>query len=376
MRFADVLGRQNIKALLADQVNSGRLPHALLLWGPEGVGKLSLARALAQYVHCPHRSNGDSCGVCPSCRQHASLNFPDLSFAFPVPAIKGNKDPLSDDFMDVYREFLQKHPLAPYSQWLELSGADNSQPVIRVGESAEIIRKLSMGNYNAGTKILLLWLPEKMVAAAANKLLKLIEEPQPGRMFIMVSDNPALILPTVFSRLQRIKVEAPEAALTARWLTEQGYDADIAKEAAEAAQGNQMMALKMLDEQGEEAEFRTMFQELMRKAYQRNVKALREWSEVAAAMKREKARRFLAYLAAQIRTNYLFSLADNRLTPMMPDDRKFANNFSPFIHSANVENIISLINDARRDIAGNANAKIVLFDFAVQMIMQIKVPGK
>lgn len=375
MRFSDIPGRENIKRLLVGQVDSGRLPHALLLWGAEGVGKMALAQALAQYVHCPDRHNGDSCGVCPVCRQHTSLNYPDMLYSFPLPAVKSVKDPVSNDYMDAFREFLQQNPLAPYREWLEVSGAENSQPVIRVSESAEIIRSLSLGNYKAGTKILLLWLPEKLVAAAANKLLKLIEEPQPGRMFIMVSNNPALILPTVFSRLQRIKVEAPAEEVTAAWLTRQGYDAAQASEASEAAQGNPLMALRMLDTQSEEVEFRALFQELMRKAYQRNVKALRVWSENVAAMKREKSRRFLTYLAEQLRNNYLYTLGNRNLTPMLSADKVFSNKFSPYIHGGNVEAISTLVNEAARDIAGNASAKIVLFDFAVQMIMQIKIPS-
>lgn len=373
MRFADITGHGPVKALLAQQVDSGRLPHALLLWGPEGAGKLALARALAQYVHCPHRSGGDSCGVCPVCRQHAALEYPDLLFSFPTPKSKSDSaSTISDEFYPAWQEFLRTEPLAPWRRWLEISGAENSQPVIRVGESTEIVRRLSLGNYTGSVKILILWLPEKLHPAAANKLLKIIEEPQPGRMFIMVSDNPSLILPTVYSRLQRVKVEVPAVAETASWLEAEGYGADDAMQAAAAAQGNQLLAGQLLDPKAEESEFRELFQTVMRRAYMRDVAALRKWSEAVAALKREKTRRFLAYMNRQLRLNYLFNLHNDDITPMMSVDRQFSLRFAPFIHGANVEEIMHEVDMAARDIAGNANARIVLFDLAVSLIMLIK----
>ena len=373
MRFADIAGRDEVKRLLVEQVDGGKMPHALLLWGPEGVGKLALARALAQYIHCSHRMNGDSCGVCPACRQHASLNYPDLHFSYPTPAGKSSKTNISEDYIEAWQEFLRDYPLAPWRRWLELSSAENSQPVIRVDESAEIIRSLSLENYGDSVKVLILWLPEKLNMAAANKLLKLVEEPQPGRMFIMVSDAPSLILPTIYSRLQRVKIDAPLAEQTEVWLQNvHGYSAGQARQAAFAAQGNPMLALNLLDEAGEEAEFRESFQELMRKAWLRDVKALRVWSEKAAGFRREKIKRLLAYIVRQVRLNYLYVLRDPALTPMMDSDQAFSERFSPFINGSNVEEMMNQCASATVDISGNANARIVLFDFALSMIMLIK----
>lgn len=343
-----------------------------MLWGAPGSGNLAMALALAQYVHCPHRSGGDSCGVCPSCRQHENLTYPDLLFSFPTPTAKSGRSSVSDEFYDAWQEFVRQYPLAPWQRWLELVNAENSQPVIRVDESAEIVRRITLGNYGESVKILILWLPEKLNPAAANKLLKIIEEPQPGRMFIMVSDNPSLILPTVYSRLQRIKIETPTVAETAGWLERQGFDSNTAMQAAEAAQGNQLMAQQMLDPQGEEKEFREMFQEVMRKAWLRDVKSLRAWSEKGAALKREKIRRMLAYFNRNLRLNYLFALGDDSITPMMEADRHFSERFSPFITGGNVQEIMHEVDRASRDVAGNVNARIVLFDFAVSLIMLIK----
>ncbi len=76
MKFSDIPAHEHVKERLRALVDNNRLPHALLLEGPEGVGKFALARALAQYLHCENRINGDSCGICPSCRQHDTLTRP------------------------------------------------------------------------------------------------------------------------------------------------------------------------------------------------------------------------------------------------------------------------------------------------------------
>lgn len=372
MRFSDITGRENIKKQFCEQVESRRMPHALLLWGNEGTDKLSFARALAQYIHCPNRKDGDSCGVCPVCIQHRNLNYPDMIYAFPVPVAKGGKISVSGDYMAQWSEFLAKYPQASWQRWLELCEAENSQPVIRVDESAAIQHRLNLGNYGDSIKILLIWLPEKMNVAAANKLLKLIEEPQPGRMFIMVSNNPAQILPTVYSRLQRVKIEPPAIEETAAWLKDKGYPSEIAVHISEVAGGNQLRAIELLDKNGEDAEFRDLFHEVMRRAYIRDVKALRIWSEKTASLKREKIKRFMRYMTAQLRLNYLYDLRDSKLTPMLDIDREFSQRFAPYIHGNNVEEIMRECDEAIRDISGNGNAKIILFDFALRMIMLIK----
>ena len=377
MKFSDVIGHDEAKKLLREMVRNKRLPHALLLWGAPGIGKLALARAFAQYVHCAHSAGShDSCGQCPACLQHESLSFPDMMYAYPTAGSKGGRAMLSDDYLPQWRQFLTDYPLAPYEKWLELMNADNSQPTIRTDESMEIIRKFSLSNYASSMKVMILWLPEKLQPAAAYKLLKLIEEPEEGNMFVMVSNAPQLILPTVFSRLQRIRLESPRREELEGWLMSR-HDLDPARaaEVARVAEGNPARALSLLEELGEEAQFRSLFQEVMRKSWLRDVSGLKAWSEEVAQLRREKSRRFLGYCLRQLRQNFVYNLHLPSLVPQTNADRQFSSRFAPFIHPGNVEALMKEFSEADLDIAANANARIVFFDLALRLIMLIKIPA-
>ncbi|MDE6127347.1 MAG: DNA polymerase III subunit delta, partial [Muribaculaceae bacterium] len=205
MRFADVIAHENVKERLRALVDNGRLPHALLLEGPAGVGKFAMARALSQYIHCENRSGGDSCGVCPACVQHATFNHVDMVYSFPV-LKNGRSQAVSDDYVADFREFLTVSPFMNFEEWQKALGNINGQPQMYVEESQDILRKLAFTARASDTKIVLMWLPEKMNTQCANKMLKLIEEPLPGTSLIFVSNNPREILPTIYSRLQRIEM--------------------------------------------------------------------------------------------------------------------------------------------------------------------------
>ncbi|MBQ4231056.1 MAG: DNA polymerase III subunit delta, partial [Salinivirgaceae bacterium] len=149
MRFADIIGQDDIKRHLIGTVKENRISHAQMLLGREGYGTLPLAIAYAQYINCQHRTDSDSCGECPSCRQISQLAYPDLHFVFPVPATGSTKEkPVSDTFFRKWSEFIKQNPYGSYQQWLDYAEAGNSQGLIRVDESSEIIRKLTMKSFN------------------------------------------------------------------------------------------------------------------------------------------------------------------------------------------------------------------------------------
>lgn len=376
MKIEDIFGHQNGKQRLRTMVNSGRMPHALLISGPEGIGKLALARALAQYIHCESPTpEGDSCGVCASCMLHQSNSHPDLGYTFPTTGTKSGTPLISSDYMPQWMEFLQKWPMAQYSQWLALLGNDNAQPTIKVEETKEIIRRMNRGNYSATKKVNIIWMPEKLHPSASNRLLKLIEEPEEGKMFIFVSAHPSEIIPTILSRLQRVNLYPLHPDEIESYLTHNGYPASSATEAARLAEGSLQKALQWLDEEGERVEFFNLFCELMRKAYTRKVDELRIWSETVAAMGREKAQRYLAYMARSIRENFLYNIGNPTLIALSHDEEAFSSRFARFIHTGNVEKIMQEINEASRDIRQNCNGKIVLFDFAIQMIICLRMPN-
>lgn len=238
MKFCDIPGHEHAKERLRSMADSGRLPHALLLEGPAGIGKLALARAFAQYIHCTARTpDGEPCGVCHQCVQHSTFNHIDTIFSYPV-LKNGRSTAVSDDYLPDWRSFLEKEPLADFGSWQKILGNPNGQPQIYVEESQQIISRLSFTSHAASCKIVIMWLPEKMNLQCANKLLKLIEEPLPGVMLIMISDAPGQILPTIYSRLQRVPLQRYTDSEVEAFLTARGIGATQAAAAARLGGGS------------------------------------------------------------------------------------------------------------------------------------------
>lgn len=385
MRFCDIPGHDDIKERLRLMADSGRLPHALLLEGPTGTGKLALARAFAQYIHCTGRKPGDadSCGHCPSCRQSASLNHIDTFYVYPVTRTERmDHPPVSDEFAPEWREYLGADTPRPrvfmdIDTWTDSFGKKGAQLITYASESNSLIHKLSMTSHASHYKTVVWWLPERMNAECSNKLLKLIEEPYEGSCFIMASDEPSKLLPTVYSRLQRLTVDRYSDGEIASWLeTSMGIDAEAAQAAAHNARGSMRRAITLVSANTWRRTMLPRFMELMRLAYQRNVAELRHWASDIAGDGRDRAAAFFDFAAGQVRENFMARLAgsDSRLVYMTPDEAAFAKNFCRFITEANAEPLIGHFADARRDILGNANAKIVAFDTALKVIMLLIPP--
>ncbi|MGN0219686.1 MAG: ATP-binding protein [Muribaculaceae bacterium] len=373
MRFKDIPGHEDVKARLREMADSHRLPHALLLEGPVGSAKFMLIRAFAQYIHCEnHTPGGDSCGKCPSCLQHQTFNHIDTIYSFPV-IKKAGKSTISNDCFGDFKTFITDSPYMDIEKWIGLLGNINSQPVIYVEEGAELIRRLNFTARQSQFKIVLLWLPERLKEETANKLLKLIEEPHPDTIFLMSSDNSRAILPTIYSRVQRIAVcrysdDEIKHFLTASYPVSE-TDAETL---ARLSSGNVIEALSLVDISRVRQQFLDFFIELMRKAYQRKVGLLRQWSNDVAALGREQIIKFLDYASRLIRENFILNLHVDQLNYLTEDERKFSVNFARFINERNVLKMFEVLNKAREDVAGNANPKIVLFDLAVKTILLIK----
>ena len=375
MKFSDILGNEQVVQQVRQLIDADRLPHALLLHGEPGVPKLALARVMAQYLHCTNRHDGEPCQQCPSCRQHETFNHTDTFFSFPYWRKDKNEEANCDDFLSYWREFLTDCPVVEdYQHWLELLKNENSQPRILVRESANILRKMSMSSFTSKYKVSIIWLPEKLRDDAANKLLKIIEEPYDDCKFILVSDNAKDILGTIFSRTQRIEMRRLGAQRVAQYLTQRyGIDPQDALAVAAPADGNVNMAIHSMQQGSEQSEFHQLFVELMRLAYMRDLGKLRSWAERVADLKREKSRRFLSYAARQVRENFIYNLHQPELNYLTRQEQQFSTRFAPYINEANVERMYEQFCLAERQIAGNGNAKIILFDMAVRTTILIKV---
>lgn len=374
MRFADIPGHDDVKQRLISQVDEGHMPHALLIEGPAGSGKFALARALAQYMHCTNRITGhDSCGKCPSCQQHQTFNHADTVFSFPIIKRGSTSNPVSDDYLPEFRDFLTESQWMDYEDWLQRLDNINAQPVIYVSEANELLRKLNYTAVTSRFKIVLMWLPEKLREDAANKLLKLVEEPHSDTIFMLVSNSPRQILPTIYSRTQRVGVKRYADEEVADYLASAcGVDEADAAQIAKLAEGNMARALSLISVSKERQLYLDLFKELMRKAYTRKVADLKAWAADLAALGREREMQFLDYCARMMRENFILNLKEPELNCLTADELQFSINFSPFINEKNVIKLFKVINDAKVDIAANGNAKLINFDVALKTILLLK----
>ncbi len=375
MKFADIKGNFEAIGRLRRMVDEDRLPHAIVIEGPEGTGKLMMARALAQYIHCENRSpGGDCCGVCASCIQHSHHSHVDLHFSFPMLKC-GNKktdDTESEDWIEEWREFLDQSPYADMEIWLSKLGNINGQPVIYKGEADALRRALSFTARASHYKIAIVWLPERLNDSSANKLLKLVEEPFSDTRIIMVSNSPKDILPTIYSRLQRVEVKRLSDSDTAevlRTMRPEMSQTD-AMAVAHVAEGNINLARKLTGVDGSVNLQR--FIELMRMAYRKDIAALRKWAVDMHGIGREAQIGFLAYCSRMLRENFIANFGNPSINYMTVDEAAFSRNFSRFITPANVIQLTGEMDRAANDIAANSAARIVFFDLAVKIVLLIK----
>lgn len=377
MKFEDVIGQEGVKKRLREMINEDRVPHAMLLCGPSGSGLLALGVAMAcELLRQGHQENSLFGGGGTDANTEAMLNrleHPDLHFTYPTiktPSMGSEHQPVSDDFAREWHELLMQGPYFTTDQWMTAMGAANQQAIITAAESDELARKLSLKSSQGGYKVSVIWLPERMNQASANKLLKLLEEPPQKTVFILVSQAPEQLLETIRSRTQRIAVppiatQDIEQAL----ISQRALEPDDAHRIARVANGSWLKALDALDAGNENRQFLDLFITLMRLAYSRKVKELKQWSETVATFGREKQRRMLVYFVGQIRENFVYNFHEPELNYLTQDEENFARNFAKYINEANVVEIVELFERVHRDIGQNANGKIEFFDLCLQMIL-------
>ena len=370
MYFKDIIGQETVKQRLRLEVREGRVPHAQLFAGPEGTGALPLAIAYARFLLCTRRGEEDACGTCPSCVKLNKLAHPDLHFVFPVVKRKGGGDTVSDDYIREWRELAISTPYFGMNHWLDAMGAENQQAQIFVKESDELVRKLSLKSSEGGYKVVIIWLPEKMKVDCANKLLKLLEEPPAQTVFLLVSEEPDRILPTILSRTQRINVPRLEDAEIAEALKARfGLQDTDAAETARLAEGSYLQALEIIHLSEDTQLFFGLFVSLMRLAYQRKVKEMREWSDTVAAMGRERQKDFLTYCQRMVRESFVSNFHRKEMNYMNREEENFTIRFAPFINERNVMGITDELAEAQTHIEQNVNPRMVFFDFALKMIV-------
>ncbi len=411
MQFHSITGQRETKEQLVQMVQHNRLSHALLFLGKEGIGTLQLALAFAQYITCEkvnssqtkamaapslfgepepalmnneqQATGNDSCGICPSCNKASQLIHPDIHFSYPVITKKPGEKPISTDFIKEWREFIVQNPYGNVYDWLQFIGAENKQGNITSGECADIIHKLSLKSFESEYKILIMWMPE-FLGREGNKLLKLLEEPPLNTLFILVAENEDLILPTILSRTQLVKIPLltnieVEAALE----LSAGVKIEKAQQIAAVAEGNYREALQLL--QHAEDDWEAMLREWLNAIIKTGPVAQVKWIDETAKMGREKQKQFLKYFihlleqAVRLRVigtlAYTQGTADEQHTTDNPQGsahgalraNDFALRLNKLCDLGQQEAIITELDKASYYIERNANAKMLFHALSIRL---------
>ncbi len=379
MRFADIIGQEELKRHLAQSVDAGRVSHAQLFTGSAGSGALALAVAYVQYLCCRHRHNGDSCGECPDCKQIESLAHPDFHLVFPVnkQGKKSGEAMLSDEFMPLFRQlFAERRGYVSPQNWYDrLDLGKTLKGMISAREADEIIRKLSFKSFEADYKVMLVWLPEAMNEEAANKILKILEEPWERTLFVLVSERPDRLLPTIISRTQEVAVPRIAPEVLERVAAESGISDPVQARNMARLAGGSLLELQHLAA-GENDALRhdnfELFCNLMRLSYNDKHLELVTWAEEAAQLAREQQRAFLLDAARLLRESYMLHAGIPQIGYLWGEELAFCSKFAPFVDSANIEALIAQIESAAAQIAQNGNPTIVFTHFALAVSKLIK----
>lgn len=372
MFFNDIVGQQEIKSHLIRMVAEDRVSHAQLFSGLEGVGALPMAMAFAQYLNCLNPSDEDSCGVCSSCVKASKLIHPDIHFAFPV-VKEGSSTPVSDNFIANWRSLVLKTPYFGIDQWMDEITTTKKSGIIYSEESSNIFRKLNMKSFEARYKIMIIWLPERMHETGANKLLKLLEEPPQSTVFLLVSENPALLLPTILSRTQQLHFPAIKTKdITAKLSQVSNLPNDEVEVAARLARGSFVQAMVNLNLSKDKTTHFELFADMMRSAYSRKIFEAIRWVEEVAPLSRDKQKSFLDYSINLLRESFIFNFEQADLNYLNPTENNFVQNFARFITLENVAPMVKELELAYAHIEQNGNARLVLFDTMIKIIPLFK----
>ncbi|WP_183568671.1 ATP-binding protein [Mucilaginibacter sp. SP1R1] len=364
MQFKEIVGQEAIKQRLLNSVKENRVSHAQLFLGPEGSGSLALAVAYAQYLSCEDKQADDSCGVCSSCRKYNKLMHPDLHFSYPFFA--KHKDDTALTFIEQWRDAFTNNPYLSLDAWRGYLDAENKQANINIAECHQIIKKLSFKPFESVYKILILWLPEYL-DKEGNALLKIIEEPQPNTLFILVAQNQDQILNTILSRTQLIKIPCLNYEEVKQYLlTEHNQTEDAAAEIAYLSNGNLTEALTML--QQDNKGYHNLFVQWLRLCFSNKGLEVLTFVDQFAKMGRENQKNFVRYGISFIRECCLLMAGAGNLVHLPAKELETAQKMTNVLDISKAQYISTELEKAHYHVERNANPKILFLDVSLQII--------
>ena len=373
MLFRNIIGQEKVKERLARSIHEARISHAQLFFGEEGSGALPLAMSYAQMLLCTNKQKADSCGQCSSCVKSEKLVHPDIHFVYPIALQKDVR--ISTHAVAEWRTAVLENPYLNLSDWFVHLSAENKQPVIGVEESAEILRKLQLTTYEGEFKVMIIWLPEKMNIQAANKLLKILEEPPDKTIFILVSENEEALLRTIVSRTQLIKINRiSDEEIKNALIDFKNLAPENAARIAYLSDGNYNAALRLLSENQEEKFYLNYFREWMRMCFKVDIAAVMSWVEEMATSKtgREKQKEFLSYGMNILRESLMHLYGDKSLIRVGGDELEFVQKLSARLDGNSCKKLFDEFNEAILHIERNGSGKIIFTDLSLKCIRIVR----
>ncbi len=361
VQFTNIIGQKATKQYLIDSVQHNRISHAQLFLGAEGSGNLALALAYAQYVVCENKQAHDSCGECNPCRKAQKMIHPDIHYSYPTIGSKVK----STDFAVEWREAIAKNPYQNAYQWLQYLKADNKQGNITTDECDDIVRKLSLMAYEAQYKILVMWLPEYL-GKEGNRLLKIIEEPPENTLFLLVAENADLIINTILSRTQMLRIPRIEEDALIEVLQKRQYlPLESAQQIALLAEGNYNEALNLIANFNNDNQ--TMLVRWLTIILQRQLNHFNAQTERFTELGRESQKNFLRYSLHFLRQCMLLKAIPKHRLALTQPETELARQITPTINIDKLEQIFKLLNDAYYHIERNANPRILFFNLTIKV---------
>jgi DNA polymerase-3 subunit delta' len=362
MLFKEITGLNETKQALLQAVQKGQIAHAQLFFGNEGSANLAMAFAYATYINCENKQAEDSCGQCGSCSKINKYIHPDVHFVFPVATTKKiTKDPLSENFLPEWRSFLKENQYSGLSEWCNHIGTENKQPIISAEESRSIIQKLSLKAYEAQFKVLMIWLPEWMNITSANALLKILEEPPPKTVFLLVSHSMDKLLTTILSRTQLIKIRSFTSQEIWHVLVDKlAIEPKRAAQIAYLADGNLNQAFNL--SKAALNDNHVLFRDWMRLCFKANFTEMVEWAEKYSKMTKEAQKNLLSYGIEMLRETLVWPYKEAQLIRLEGEELTFVEGFSKVMNEKKAEMLYTQFNDAYFHLERNASAKIVFLD--------------
>lgn len=375
MFFRDIIGQDDIKQRLIRGARSGKVAHAQLFYGEDGRGSLPMALAYAQYLSCQNPMEEDSCGSCPSCKKFANLSHPDLHLVFPVVKRKSTDAGLSDEFIQQFREAFLSQPYMSLQDW-QREVDETKVARIYTREADNIISKLTLKPFEADIKTMIIWGAEKMEEECANKLLKVLEEPQGETLFVLISPSPDELLQTIRSRTQQVFFPPIEEQALRENLQATGLYDSNSENHIKNSRGNYNLLLKNIE--GNEAAdiYFGIFKQLMRASWSITEASFKEMFEPLieqlVALGRSGQIAFLQHAQRGVRESFIYNLNEPQLIYMNDLELDFAKNFARFINERNIEELASELALAQAQIEQNVNAKYVFMDMVLQINLLMK----